>query len=309
MKYDSGPAPVNSVGRGHRGERRWQADSHMDGIEIVRFEAEDLAFGKMLTDLEGWHRTIADWNRLLRVEPSGMFKARVRGQDVGIAGVISYDGVSWIHSVIVLPECRRNGVGRTMMKVCVAEARKQGNPCVKLDAVRGFEDFYRKLGFVEEFASMRFIGDWQHFAATAERIQPSDLDGIQNFDKSVAGCDRGRVIRAIYEDYPSLAFHIRTEEGIVGYILGREGEERIQIGPCVVANGDLLTAQRLVTTLIGSCKNAKKFRMCVPGENLDAVRLAEGLGFVNATPSVRMHLGTPVRESTATFAMISPEKG
>jgi GNAT superfamily N-acetyltransferase len=281
----------------------------MDEIEIVRFEVEDLAFGKMLTDLEGWHRTTADWNRLLRVEPSGMLKARVRGQDVGIAGILSYDGVSWIHSVIVLPEYRRNGVGTAMMNACVAEARKKGNPCVKLDAVRGFENFYRELGFVEEFESLRFFCEWKHFAATAERTQPSDLDSILDFDKSVAGCDRGRVIRAVYEDCPSLAFDIRTEEGIIGYILAREGEERIQIGPCVVADGDFLTAHRLVTTLIGSCENTKKFRMCVPGENLEAVRLAEGLDFVNAKPSVRMRLGTPFREPTTTFAMISPEKG
>ena len=282
----------------------------MDDIEIVKFEVEDIAFGKMLTDLEGWHRTTADWNRLLRVEPSGTLKARVRNQDVGVAGVLSYDGVSWIHSVIVLPEFRRSGVGRAMMNACVAEAKGRGNPCVKLDAVQSFKGFYQELGFVEEFESMRFIGDWQHSEATAERTQPSDLVRILDLDKVVAGCDRGRVIRAIYEDYPSLAFHIREGEGVAGYILAREGEERIQIGPCVVADGDSMIASRLVTTLIGSCESTKKFRMCVPGENLEAVRLAEDLDFVKDTPSpIRMYLGTPFRESTGVFAMISAEKG
>ncbi len=278
-------------------------------IEVIGFEAEDLAFGKMLTDLEGWHRTTADWSRLLRVEPSGMLKARIRNRNVGIAGVLSYDGVSWIHSVIVLPEFRRKGIGRALMHACIANARERGNQCLKLDAVPQFEDFYRGLGFVSEFESRRFVGDWQPFSVTAERTQPWDLDSILASDKAITGSDRSRVLRAIYEDYPHLAFHVRNQKGIAGYVLAREGEERVQIGPCVAAEGDVLTAHRLITSLMGICSDTEKFRVCIPGENLEAVRLVEGLGFVNAVSSTRMYMGKAFKESSAAFAMISPEKG
>lgn len=281
----------------------------MGEIEVVGFEVEDIAFGKKLTDLEGWHRTIADWNRLLRVEPFGMLKARVCNQDVGIAGVLSYDGVSWIHSVIVLPELRRKGIGTALMDACIVRARERGNQCVKLDAIPEFEEFYRGFGFAREFESRRFVGDWQPFSITAERTQSVDIDGILAFDRAITGSDRSRVLRAIYEDYPHLAFHIREQKGITGYVLAREGEERIQIGPCVAANSDSLTAKRLITSLIGACKNTEKFRMCVPGENPEAVRLCEDLDFVNAISSTRMSMGTAFRESSAVFAMISPEKG
>jgi len=278
-------------------------------IEIVGFEIEDIAFGKKLTDLEGWHRTTADWNRLLRLEPSGMLKARIRNQDVGIAGVLSYDGVSWIHSVIVLPEFRRKGIGRALMDACIARARERGNQCVKLDAILEFEDFYRAFGFAREFESRRFVGDWQPFPVTAERTRSEDLDSILALDRTIIGSDRSRVLRAVYEEYPHLAFHVRNQNEIAGYILAREGEERIQIGPCVAANSEFFTAHRLITSLIGACKNTEKFRMCVPGENPEAVRLAEDLNFVNAISSTRMYMGTPLEESTAVFAMISPEKG
>jgi len=281
----------------------------MDQLRIVKFMSNDLPFGKMLTDLEGWHRTVADWNRLLRVEPLGMTKAQLDGRDVGIAGLLLYEGVSWIHSVIVLPEYRRKRIGRVMMETCIAQAREAGCPCIKLDSVHGLEGFYRSLGFVEEFESHRYLIDGVSFPKVAEEIRASDMDNIVAFDRATVGIDRGRVLRAVFEDNPGLAFCTKEANGISGYILGREGEERVQIGPCVANGGDHLVARRLITTLVGYVGPERRLRMCVPGTNREAVRLAQDLGFVSGISSTRMYLGERFQESDAAFAMISPEKG
>lgn len=281
----------------------------MDRIEITEFTNNDIPFGKMLTDLEGWHRTAVDWSRVLRIEPFGMMKARLGGKDVGIAGVLSYNGVSWIHSVIVLSELRRRGIGRTLMEACIARARESGNQCIMLDSVPGFEGFYRSLGFVEQFESRRFLRDGASFSRVAEEIRASDIDDILAFDRAMIGIDRERVLRAVLEDSAGLAFRTKKASRVSGYVLAREGEERIQIGPCIIDKGDYSVARRLITTLMGSVAVEKKFRMCVPGMNGIAIRLAQDLEFTSGISSTRMVLGGSFQEPIAVFCMISPEKG
>jgi len=277
-------------------------------IEIARFTEADIPFGKMLTDGEGWHRSLGDWKRLLVIGPYGMMKARVGKKDVGVAGLLWYDKVAWIHSVIVLKDMRGQGIGRTLLKACVQRARELAVPCVKLDSVRGFERFYRSFGFVEEFESRRYLRNGERLPIVAEQVRPELLDRILYFDQAMTGLNRSRAIRALYDDAPALAFCIRSDAGLVGYILARRGEERIQIGPCVVDKQDLPCAGKLISSLIGSEPNAR-FRMCVPGANAAAVKLVADLGFESVISSTRMFSGMKFEESNACFAMMSAEKG
>jgi len=277
-------------------------------VAIARFTEADIPFGKMLTDGEGWHRSVADWKRLLAIGPYGMLKARIGNKDVGVAGLLWYDKVAWLHSVIVLKEARGQGIGRAMLKTCVQRAQELKVPCVKLDSVRGFESFYRSFGFVEEFESRRFLRNGEHFPIAAEQVRPELLDRILYFDQAMTGLNRSRTIRAIYEDAPELAFCIRAESALRGYILARRGDERIQIGPCVVDKQDSSCANRLIASLVGSEPDAK-FRMCVAGSNPVAVDLAKDLGFESVMSSTRMFSGKKFEESNTCFAMISAEKG
>jgi GNAT superfamily N-acetyltransferase len=277
-------------------------------IQVSRFTEADIPFGKSLTDAEGWHRTIADWKRLIAISPYGMLKARIGDKDVGVAGLLWYDKVAWIHSVLVLKEARGRGIGRTMLKTCVQRAQQLKVPCVKLDSVHGFERFYKSFGFVEEFESKRFLRNGEHLPVVAERIMPETLDKVLYFDQAATGLNRSRAIRAVYEDSPDLAFCVRSEAGLRGYILARKGQERIQIGPCVVDKADTECAGRLITSMIGSRPEAK-FRMCVAGSNKVASELALQLGFEGVMSSTRMFSGMKFEESNACFAMMSPEKG
>jgi GNAT superfamily N-acetyltransferase len=279
----------------------------MSTIEILPFTAGDVPFGKRMTDSEGWHRTEADWRRLIRLEPTGVVKATLDGRDVGTAGVLSYGSLAWVHSIIVLPELRGTGVGSRLMQWCVDRAVDLGCVTVKLDSVNGVEGFYRRFGFVEEFESKRYTRDGGWFPVKDAHLTISDLDDVIAFDRAMVGIDRGRVIRAVVEDGTEAGFVARDEGRISGYVLARGGEERFQVGPCVAT--DELVAKRLLKSLIGSAPVGTGFRMCVAGDNAPAVRLAEELGFHAGISPTRMRKGKPAAEAGAAFAMVSAEKG
>lgn len=278
----------------------------MENIRIVRFARTDLPFGKMLADRELWGRGLLDWERLLRLEPLGMFKAVLECKDVGIAGVLTYDSIAWIHSVIVLKEFRKHGVGRTLIDACVNLCKDRGISCIKLDSTHGSQGFYERLGFHTEFESLRLVRGGGEFPRVARRVRSCDLREISSFDRIQTGVSRQRILREIYKDNPEWSFLIRELGELRGFVLARREGNCTQIGPCV-SDGPKY-AVCLLKTILGSAPTGD-FRMCVPGKNMQAVRLAMGLGFRKMASSTRMFLGNRFEESEANYAMTSPEKG
>jgi len=122
----------------------------------------------------------------------------------------------------------------------------------------------------------------------------------------MTGLDRRGVLEAVFMDNPEWAFLVRKSGRVTGYALARPVEGRIEIGPCV-AEG-IAPARELLQSLL-SLAPTKKFRVCVPGKNTHAVRLATELGFTELPSSTRMYLGEKFEETEANYAMISPEKG
>ena len=280
----------------------------MDEAEIVRFTSSDLALGKRLTDREGWFRSAEDWGRLLRLEPEGAFKARAAGTDAGIACTIAYDRVAWIHSMIVDEAFRGRGIGGELLRACIRFAMERGIPCVKLDSVLGVEGFYERFGFRTEFSSLRFHRDGEPFPRRAVPIRRTDLQEVAAFDRAATGLDRGRVLEALYADRPDRAFLVRRGEAVRGFLLGRPGNPRGVIGPCVADPEDPGPARDLVTTYLGAFPE-ERFRMCVPARSGLAVELLEDLGFERVRPSTRMYRGHGFEETAANVAATGAEKG
>ena len=262
----------------------------------------------VLTDAEQWHRTVSDWRRLYDLEPKGMFKAVLDGREVGVAAAMTYDNVCWIHSVIVRKDLQRSGIGSVLVKRCLEFARSRGVSTVKLDSVGGCEPFYERLGFVRELDSFRFFGKGVASSNHAELIDRSDLEEVCSFDKRVTGLDRQRVLASIYRDAPALAHLIRVQGKLRGYLLGRWGDDRIQIGPCVVYPDRSSYAKQLLSAVIKD-NNGWDVRACVPGLNPKAKTLAEKIGLKMVGTATRMYQGTELRETPSVYVMISPEKG
>lgn len=280
----------------------------MVDFSVVRFCPEDIPFGKSLTDLEGWNRTTADWESLLRLEPDGVFKAVSDGKDAGIAGVLSYGRLAWIHSVVVLPEHRRKGLARALMMHCIRFARGKGSECIKLDAVPEVKLFYKGLGFVEEFESKRFTRSGEMCLKLAEKMKPADLDDVFAFDHIQTGLNRARVLKDVFRENQKWAFVVKGSTGIRGYALAREGDVRVNIGPCVCVKEDERCAMDLLKTIIGQAPE-RGFRVCMSGANARAVKVFRSLKFQESEGSTRMFMGKAFHETESNYAMISAEKG
>ena len=275
---------------------------------IAQFDREDIPFGKTLTDEEGWHRTTADWARLLRIEPFGVFKATVDGKDAGVAAVTSYGELAWIHSMIVAKEYRGQGVGGILMNACIDYSKGFGAKCFKLDAVPAAKSFYERLGFIAEFESLRFARAGERGSALVQRMRPEDLRYVVSFDKVMTRINRTRVIEELYEDNPEWAFLARDSHGVRGYLLGRPNDFWVSLGPCVCVLGDERWFVKLIRSAMCTAPE-KTFRICVSAANHKALIALKSMRFEESRSSTRMFMGRRFAETEANFAMISPEKG
>lgn len=278
----------------------------MKQAAIVPFRREDVSFGKRLTDLEGWHRTREDWERLLQLEPEGAFKAGIDHEEVGTAAAVTFERVAWIHSVIVLEEFRHRGIASALMGACVEFARARGIPTVKLDSNEGVEPFYERIGFRREFPSWRFLRKGIVAGHAAEAMMPSDIEGVLAYDRERIGLDRSKALRAIFREFPGRAFLVRERGAIRGFVVARTGERLDPVGPCVA--DDASTAKDLLHAALATDPQ-RLYRACVPGKNGVAMQLCEGLRFETESHSTRMFLGESFEESPAAFVMMSAEKG
>ena len=280
----------------------------MARLEVTSFRRGDIPFGMELTDAEQWRRTVLDWRRLYDLEPKGLFKAVLDGREVGVAAALTYDRACWIHSVIVRKDVQRSGIGSALVKRCLEFARSRGAATVKLDSIGGCEPFYERLGFVREHESFRFFGEATAYASDADHLEKSDLPEICAFDKRVTGLDRQRALALIYRDAPELAYVIRAQGKLRGYLLGRWGDDRIQIGPCVVYPDRASYAEQLLSAMINDNKGWT-FRACVLGLNPKARAVVEKAGLKMVSTATRMYQGATLKESPSVYVMMSAEKG
>ena len=277
-------------------------------LEIRPFTAADIPFGMLLTDSEEWYRVPADWARLLRIEPEGAFKAVADGIPVGTAAALAFDTMAWIHSMIVLKDFRSQGIGEALLRACLGFVEQRGILCTKLDSVEGVEDFYARLGFIEEYPSWRLYADPVPGRPKASRMRRQDYDAVFAFDQAATGLDRRRALEAILADYPDRAYVVRSRGQVRGYAILRKGERRDPLGPCVADPEDPGVAADLLATALAAAEG-RKLRMCVGGYHDVALKVAEELGFDRSDHSTRMYRGARFVESRACFAMISAEKG
>ena len=277
-------------------------------LSVVPFGPDDIPFGLRLTDEEGWHRTTGDWARLLRIEPSGFFKAQLDGRDVGVAAVTDYGKVAWIHSLLVSKEHRCKGIGRVLLDKCTEYAERKGTRAIKLDAVPAAKQFYENLGFRAEFESLRFVRQGERGSALVQRMRHEDLPQIISFDQHMTRIDRRKVLEELYKDNPDWAFLARDSHGVQGYLFGRPSDVRVNLGPCVCSHGAGQWFVKMVMSAMGTSPE-KTYRICVSGTNRDALIGLKRMGFEATEPSTRMFFGEKFVETEANYAMISPEKG
>jgi len=99
-------------------------------------------------DVAGWH--VVPAGNFRRALAGTYYSVAVRrdGRLVGYGRVVSDGGIhAWIHDVIVLPEMRGRGIGRTIMRKLMEKVSADGIPYIGLFAAQGRSNFYEDLGF------------------------------------------------------------------------------------------------------------------------------------------------------------------
>jgi GNAT superfamily N-acetyltransferase len=253
---------------------------------------------------EGWNQTAADWERLLRLEPSGCFAARDGDRVVGTVTTTTYGReLAWIGMMVVHPEYRGRGIGAALMTHALAHLQSLGIASVKLDATPAGQPLYASLGFEPEAGFERWQGVPSIRAGTDETSEDDNVRWrVTELDRSAYGVDRERLLEAL------MAGGTRAVADGEGFALARPGRAAAYIGPLVAAGGS--AAERLLDGILARLAGAEACldlhtRGCLERSALERRGLSKRRGFV------RMRLGepSPAGTSRSICAIAGPEFG
>jgi GNAT superfamily N-acetyltransferase len=95
-------------------------------IEIRRMQRGDITRGTDLCRIVNWNQLDADWQRLIDLDPDGVFAAEEDGILCGTASTISYDAeMAWIGMILVHPEFRGRGLASQLMRQCISYLKQR----------------------------------------------------------------------------------------------------------------------------------------------------------------------------------------
>ncbi|MDH7568185.1 MAG: GNAT family N-acetyltransferase [Armatimonadota bacterium] len=257
---------------------------------IRTMRASDIGFGLELCRKAGWNQVDADWYRLLRLAPEGVFVAEEAGEPCGTASTTPYgQRTAWIGMVLVHPAFRRRGIGSALMQHCIRYLKGIGVQTIKLDATDQGRPVYLKLGFRDERPIHRYAGDRPAGAQphpSARPLAPEDWPSLALRDEAAFGADRLDLLRLLAADGPAAAAGHVGEPRAYGF--ARRGYQASHLGPVVADDPE--TALSVIQTLLAHLPEGPVFWDLFP-ENKEARRIAESLGFTATRQLTRMYLG------------------
>lgn len=266
-----------------------------------------------LKNLAGWNQTIADWRRLLRLNPSGCFAALADEKVVATITTTEYeDELAWIGMVLVEPSFRRRGIATRLMEAALEYLKEKQVRAVKLDATPEGQLVYEGLGFEFELMVERWSRAGDAVNTTSDRAPDaadSALGSVLELDRRAFGADRSQLLRLLIDDSTGgLRSRRKIGENSSGYALARPGTAADYIGPIVA--DDPQTALALLDDMLGRATNAQ---VLIDINTTFGVAPAElkSRGFVKQRDLIRMRRGEESGAGTSDliFAIAGPEVG
>jgi len=287
----------------------------MSNVFIRLFSESDIEFVYKSCMSENWNHSPRTIERLFNYEQNGCFVAEINGKRVGHIFSIRYGKVGWISLLIIDKEHRRSGIGTLLMKHAMSYLLNSGVETIKLEAVPEIADLYHKLGFIDEFDSLRFAGiNKKGNYSTNSNVAPlrkNEIEKIAKFDSRYFGANRTRVLYQLNEDYPELCFTSHMNSQIVGYVMCYELETGYRIGPWVCNPNYPLGARGLILQCMETIRDNANLYVGVPALNYQAVKLLQGLDFRLYSKSIRMYFGKKLKNENpmGIFSIGGPENG
>lgn len=281
------------------------------GISARALGEGDLPSALALSRDAGWNQTDEDWRLFIEL---GEAMCLVRGDRVvATAATLPYAGsFAWISMVLVTASERRQGLASWLLRHCVDNLLARDFVPV-LDATPAGHMVYAKLGFQNHWSLQRLIGASPQISptvlsgATLRPIRAGDLARLVGYDTAIFGADRGKLLRRLVTRLHDAALLAERDGRLVGFLLGRDGRVRNQLGPLVAEDGAV--AIDLLTRAIGYV--APPIVIDIPDRHVKLRDWLASLGFVAERPLTRMAYGTAraFDDTDRLFAIAGPELG
>jgi ribosomal protein S18 acetylase RimI-like enzyme len=279
-------------------------------VQIREMGLADIPAGLALCRASGWNQTEHDWRHFLTTAPHGALVAVEHGQVIGTVATLPYGPFAWISMVLVDPAARRRGVGTLLLERGLALIP---DPIVaRLDATPAGEPLYRKLGFLGEYRLARWFLDVDTrgaSSATAARpLTSADLRAVHDIDARVFGASRATLLERLAAEAPEYAWAVERDGRLQGYLLGRHGHVREQLGPLVAESADV--AERLLDACLAANPQRAVF-LDAPDDQQAWTAALASRGFAIERPFLRMYRGqlTTPGEPSRVYAITGPEFG
>jgi len=284
-------------------------------LSIRPFEEKDIGFAYEMTVREQWNVSRADIKRMFNYEPNGCFIAEAKGSRVAHVFTVNYGSLGWIGLLIVEAEYREKGIATLLMKKAIDYLLHSGVETIKLEAVPEIADLYRKLGFVDEYDSLRFMGKSRKTiplqSDSTIHMQKEKIEEIAKFDAAYFGAGRTTVLMSLCQENPNLCFASYKDSKIVGYLMCRRAEEGYNVGPFVCEPEESRTARDLLARCMRELGSETSVYLGVPAVNEGTVEILREFGFEQYSKSIRMRLGKNLRNErpSGVFAIGGAMKG
>jgi len=287
----------------------------MESASLRLFKERDIEFAYEMTKIEGWNYARKDIQRMFSYNPSGCFIAEMNGKQVGHVFSVNYGKLGWIGLLIVSTEWQRKGIGTLLMKKAMNHLLSNKVETVRLEAVPKIATIYRKLGFVDEYDSLRFLGVGRKIGSATNSnvklLKKETMKEIAEFDAEYFGVNRIKVLSSLYHDNPKLCFASYAGPKLVGYIMCHKAEKGYRVGPWVCGAENSQAARELLTKCVENVGENTKVYMGVLAVNKTAVKIMRDFGFEQYSKSIRMYVGKKLETErvSGVFAIGGPEKG
>lgn len=260
-------------------------------LQIRQFGPVDIDFALACTTREGWGADPWFFRTIVECESQGSFIAEVDGQPVGMVTTAQFNSSSWIGNLIVEPRFRGQGLGARLLDHAMAHLRSRGAVCVRLEADPPGISLYRRVGFVDEFESLRFRFDGElppkSAKVVAVPLQSRYLEHVATLDQSAFGCGRLCFLHAMWPHLRG-AWWLPDGQTTRGFIMVTPRSNGCRIGPWVAVDAE--SASLLLQSALDGVVD-RPVVLGVPAANRAAVELLQRLAFEPTASSFRMRFG------------------
>ena len=206
--------------------------------DLVGLTADDAGAAHALSVAERWPHDLRDWKTMLELAHG--IGARTRDGGLAAVGLLFRHGerAATAGMIIVSGKHRGLGLGRQVMAEILAQAGEAR--CLWLYATEAGLPLYRKLGFVEEGATLSFRGSWAGSGlpagAAPRAVDERDRAGIEALDLEIFGAPRAGLLDRLRQNQ-GRACVTGPLGSPTGFAMIRGVGRGCQIGP-VIASDD-----------------------------------------------------------------------